>query len=210
MTIGTGDLQRIKAELGFNQLTVGAEPYVSITRYFEQIVVPFLNAGTLTTSATVVPAVAPNTAPVAVSLTLATVVGVNMLDRLIIDVDLAQEQATVQSITGSTVVVSLAKGHGSAGAYPVSVEGGEALVRLYLQRCRSIAQRIEAFGPRAGVKKADEVEFFGGAARSGKEPSGFKTLSDMQQYFRGELCMLLFGVGNIASFGGGGARICVY
>lgn len=213
MALLPSELARIKFELGFNQLNIGAEPYISVTRYFEQIVLPNLNSGALTTSTTVVTAVPVGSGPAPVSITLASVAGVNLLDRLIIDVDLAQEEATVQSVTGSAVVVSLAKAHGSAGAYPVSVEGGESIVRQYLARCRKIADRIEAFGPRAGVKKADEVEFFGGSSRGGKEPSGFRTLEEMQQYFRSELCTLLFGVGSIQQLvrgNGGGARIGVY
>jgi len=84
------------------------------------------------------------------------------------------------------------------------------MVRWHLARLRTIADRIDRFGSRAGVKKADEVEFFGGAGRSGKEPSGFQTLAEIQRYFRSELCMLLFGVGNIQSFGGAGNRVGVY
>lgn len=208
MALNTSELQRVKAELGFNQLNIGAEPYIGVTRYFEQIVVPNLNAGALTTCLT---AVSASSAPRAAALTLGSVVGFNLLDRVIVDVDDAAEEATIQSITGSAIVVRLSKAHGDGvNAYPVAVEGGESLVRLYLSRLRRIADRIDRFGARAGVKKADEIEFFGGAGRGGREPSGFKTLEEMQGYLRGELCKLLFGVGSIGQFGGAGGRVGVY
>lgn len=205
--LNTSEIQRIKAELGFSQLTVGAEPYIGISRFFEQVAIPNLETGGLTTSATAVAAAA---SPTPVSLTLTSTLSLNVYDRVIVDVDTAQEEATVQSVVGLVLVVSLFKAHGVAGAYPVAVEGGESMVRLYLERCRRIAEQIARWGPRAGVKKADEVEFFGGAGRGGKEPSGFKTLEEMQRYFRSELCTLLFGVGDISSFGNSGGRVAMY
>lgn len=207
MPLLTSELQRLKFELGFNQLNVGAEPYIGVTRYFEQIVLPNLNAGAITTSATQVLAGAGPT-----TLTVVSAVGINMFDRIIVDVDDAQEQATVQSVSGNSVVARLFKAHGnsSALAYPVAVEGGESMVRAHLEKCRRVAALIEEFGVRAGIKKADEIEFFGGAGRSRNEPSGFRTLGDMQTYFRSELCKLVFGVGSIQQFGGGGSRIGIY
>jgi hypothetical protein len=214
-TLSSSDLQRVKFELGFNQLNVGAEPYLSITRAFEQVIVPNLNAGELNTSTTLVPATA---APTPVVLQLQNVISsITLLDHVLIDVDDATEYATVVDIntvsSPNTITVRLTKAHGSGGTgYPVNQEGGVQMVRFYLQRCRKIADRIDRFGARAGVKKADEMEFFGGAGgRGGKEPSGFKTLSDIQQYWRSELCMLLFGVGNLSQLGGGvGNRVGVY
>lgn len=206
MALPTSQLQRLKHELGFSQLNVGAEPYVSVTRYFEQIVVPNLNAGALTSSATAVTAQPIGSGAAPVTLTLASGAGFNLLDRVIVDVDDAEEEATVQSVAGTTIALRLIKAHGTDGSYPVTVEGGESMVRQQLARCRKIAARIDAFGARAGIKKADEVEFFGDRTMA----SGFRTLGEMQQYFRSELCKLVFGVGDIGSFGGAGARIGVY
>lgn len=207
MALNTSEIQRVKAELHFNQLNIGAEPYIGVTRYFEQIVLPNLNGGALTTSTT---ATAAQAAPTPVAITLASATGFSLLDRVIVDVDDAQEEATVQSIAGAIILVRLQKAHGPAGAYPVTVEGGESLVRQYLAKLRTIATRIDRFGARAGVKKVDEVELFGGAHGRASEMNGFRTLEQMQQYFRGELCQLLFGVGDIAQFGGAGGRIGVY
>jgi hypothetical protein len=204
--LNDSEIARLKFELGFNALTLGAEPYIGVTSFFTQVFLPNLQGGALTSSTSVVAAQPVGSGPAPVTLTLASPTGFNLLDRAIVDVDDAQEEATVQSVTGSTIVVRLVKAHGTDGAYPVTVEGGEAMIRYYLARCRKISQRIDAFGARAGIKKADEVEFFGGEQRL----SGFRTLGDMQQHFRRELCVLVFGVGNIGSFGGAGGRIGVY
>ena len=56
MALLTSELMRIRAELGYNALGVGAEPYVGITAVFDQIVKVYLNAGATTTSATAVTA----------------------------------------------------------------------------------------------------------------------------------------------------------
>lgn len=203
-----GELQRIKFELGFNQLTVGAEPYVSISRYFEQVVLPNLYSGEVSTSGTVVAASAPG--PVPVTLVLSDASGFAMMDHVLVDVDSAQELATVQYASGNTITVQLAKAHGGGGPYPVEVESGQSLIRQYLSYLRKIQDRIHRFGARAGVKKADEVEFFGGAHGRAAEPSGFATLEQMQLHFRRELCMLLFGCGSIQEFAGSGSRIAQY
>jgi hypothetical protein len=213
--LSQSDLQRIKHELQFSQLTVGAEPYIGVTRYFEQIVQSFINSGVITSSATVVPA--SPTFPTAVSLTLASPSGgaqppgtLAVLDHVIVDVDAAQEFATVMSVQSNSITVQLSKAHGAGGAYPIEQEGGEALVRIHLNYLRKIADRIQRFGARAGIKKADEVEFFGGSHGRSSEDSGFKTLGQMQQHFRRELCMLLFGVGSIQQFQGGGGSFSIY
>lgn len=204
MALLDSELARIKAELGFNLLLVGAEPYVGVTRYFEQIVVPNLSAGAITTSSTTVAVPPAGSPPTPVTLTLASATGFAMLNTVIVDVDDAQETATVQNVSGLTITVILRQAH--SGQYPVAVEGGESVVREYLRRLRKVALQIGQWGSRAGIKKAGKVEFFGGA----HEHSGAKTLGDLQAMLRSELCSLLFGVGNIRQFGRGGASLSVY
>jgi hypothetical protein len=203
--LSQADVQRIKQELGFNQLTLGAEPYIGVTRFFEQVAIPSLNAGALTTSSTAVTAAS---APTPVALTVASAVGLAMFDQVYIDVDAAMERATIQAVSGSTITVLLSKAH--TGTYPVSQEGGTALVRWYLSRLRMISDKIVSSVSRAGVKKVDEIELFGGTSKGAREMNTFQSLEQIQAYFRGELCKLLFGVGDIGQFGNAGARIGVY
>lgn len=191
------EVARIKAELGFNLLSVGAEPYVGITRYFEQVAIPNLNTAAVTTSATTVMAAG---TPTAVDLTLAAATGFAMFARITVDVDGAIEMATVRSVSGSTISVALSLPH--SGTYPVCVESGETLVRYYLAKCRDTLEKIDRAGSTAGLKSADkqDVVFFGGEG----EKNRIQTLGDLLGYWRSQLCLLLFGVGNIAELVAGG------
>jgi len=56
MALLASELIRLKAELGFNVLSVGAEPYISIVALFDQVIAPFMTAGVVTTSTTSVTA----------------------------------------------------------------------------------------------------------------------------------------------------------
>ena len=208
MPLLDAELARIKHELGFNLLSIGAEPYIGITRVFEQVVLPNLSDGALTTSATDVVAVTAGAPPSPVTLTLASATGFAMMAQVIVDVDGLQETSTVQSVSGDTITVPLRYAH--SGTYPVAVESGVSMVREYLARLRKVALAIERFGPRAGIKKVNEIEFFGGASGRAVEASGYQTLSQMQRAWRRELCMMLFGVGSIGQLAGGGSRMSVY
>lgn len=201
----TSELQRIKHEVGINQLTLGAIPYVEITQYFEQIVLPNLQAGALTTSTTVV-AASPTPAPA--TLLLASSTGFAMFARVVIDVDENQETAQVQSVFGPQITLYLSLAH--AGTYPVEVESGETIVRSYLRKLRTLEFQIEKVPSRAGVKKVDEIELE--TKRDGT--SQLATLLATQTQWRRELCKLLFGVGDVMDLagggGGGGSRMAIY
>ena len=187
MALLTSELMRIRAELGYNALGVGAEPYVGITAVFDQIVAVYLNKGATTTSATAVTAA---DAATPVDITLASAVGFSAGDRVVLDVDARQEAATVQAIAGSVITVLLTGAH--SGTYPVTVDGGETLVREKLRLIQGVADRIEAAAATAGLKRAEDVEWF--QARSG----GSAQLQDLQalrDYHRDQLAGVL-GVAN--------------
>lgn len=202
----TGEITRIKSELGFNVLSLGAEPYVGVTQYFEQIAIPNLQAGAVTTSSTVVTA---SGTPAPVTLTVVSATGIAMFDRIIVDVDNSIEMATVRAVSGTSVTALLSLAH--TGTYPVMVEGGESLVRYYLAKCRTTAEQIASFGDSAGIKSADkqDVVFFGAQG----EMNAGQTLGGLLKFWRSELCKLLFGVGDLGQFGnggGGGSRLALY
>jgi len=214
MALLESEIELIKYELGWNTLSVGSEPYVGIAAIFNQVVQPYLLSGLITSSATVVTA---TTSPTQVALTLAAVSGTNTQgtavsvhvgDRLVIDVDSAQESAIVESISGNNVTLRLSLAH--TGTYPVTVEGGESIVRSILRNCRAVAAKIEAAVGRAGIKKVDEIEFFPSTAGGGS--TVFGELSALRTYWRGELYRVLFGVGDRSLIGGGrgGGAISVY
>ena len=205
MTLLTSEVEEIRYELGYNVLSVGAEPYISYVAVFEQVIQAFLEAGATTTSSTAVTAVAPPAVPTPVALTLASIVGFNAGDRVVLDVDIRQETATIESIAGSAITVYLLGAH--SGTYPVAQQGGETIVRQRLVECRLAARRLEKAGGTAGIAQADEVKFF---AYKKKGSSRFRELADQREYFRNELASAL-GVQNLRSVrrgaGAGGSPV---
>lgn len=187
MALSTAELTRIKFELGYNVLSLGAEPFIGVAMIFEQIVAVYMTAGAATTSATAVTAAGSPT-PVAITLTSAT--GFAAGARVWVDVDERMESPTVQSISGAAITIALEKEH--SGTYPVSVDGGEAMVREMLARISDVKTELGSTFGEGALKKVDEVEFY--------QPSGNKTifgvLGDQLMFWRDELASLL-GVANM-------------
>lgn len=179
MALLNSEVLRLKAELGYNVLGVGAEPYVGILAIFNQVVQAYLTAGATTTSATSVTA---STAPALVTLTLASATGFSVGDMVVLDVDSRQETAMIQSLTGSTIAVLLTKDHG--GAYPVTVDGGETIVRENLHRIRLVKEAMVAAMTTAGLKRAEDIEWY--QAQKGGS-SLFGELQTQLNYWRNEL-----------------------
>jgi hypothetical protein len=190
MALLTSEVRRIRAELGYNVLSAGAEPYIGVNAMFEQVIQTYMQAGASTTSATAVTAA---TAPTPVTLTLTSPTGFSQYDRIVVDVDDRQEIATASAVSGSTIVVQLSKAH--TGTYPVSVEGGESIVRSILRKIDALDKPgglIEKSASTAGIKKADEVEFFGSAG----EASRIDAATKLRDRYRDELASVL-GVANL-------------
>lgn len=198
MALLTSEIERIRVELGYNALTVGAEPYVSYVAVFDQIIAEYLQGGASTTSSTAVTAVTPPTSSAQVTLTLALITGFHAGDRVAVDVDARYESATVQSVSGSTITLLLAGTH--SGTYPVTVEGGEMIVREALRDIAACkAERREARGM-AGLKRLDEVEWHATAK------GGSSALAEYRRELmelRDELAAAL-GVTNLWRMGRGG------
>jgi hypothetical protein len=181
MALTDSEVNRVRAELGYNLLSTGAEPWISSTQVFDQIIQPFLIDGASTTSST---AVTVATTPTPVTLTLVSGTGFSAFDRVAIDVDARLETPTIQSISGNSIVVALTKTH--SGTYPVAVEGGSSIVRDILNRIAGVKTRMaSAFGAGA-LKKVDEIEF---------HPNGtltlFGSLGSELSYWREELAAVL-------------------
>lgn len=162
-------------------LSVGAEPYIGVTSLFETVIVPNLAAGANTTSSTAVTAA---TAPTLASLTLASGTGFSAGDRIVVDVDGAQEVATARSVSGATLTLFLQKAH--AGTYPVTVEGPESIIRELLTRIREAKQRLgDEFGLGL-LKRADDIEWYSAGGKS-----GFEAIDATLSYWREQLASAL-------------------
>lgn len=184
MALTSSEIQRIKIEMGYHGIGLGGSPYIDYLSAFEGVIQPYLLSGAITTCATTVAASA---APAVVTLTLADATGFAAGNRVVVDVDDAQETPVVDMVVGNTITVRLALAH--SGTYPVTVEGAESIVRDYLRKILNVAKKQEAAAGRAGIKRVDEIEFFGSNATGGS--SVFKDLAEQREYWRRELASSL-------------------
>ena len=196
------ELARIKRECLDNVLGFGAVPYIGVTAVYTIIqanVVPS-TAALPTTSATAV------TSTGAAVLTLASVTGYLAAQRVVIDSDDQRESCTVRAVSGSTISVVCRKLH--AGTYPVEVESPLTIVRGILSDLISVEQAEQTMLLTAGVKKADEVEFFGRL-----DGGPFQALEARRDRLRDELARAC-GISYIVNAGrarmSGGGSIEVY
>jgi len=155
--------------------------------------------GVYTSTSTQVPSI--TSPPSSVSITVADATGFVVGDRVVIDTDARQETASIQSIVGTTMTLLLSKGH--AGTYPVAVASGEMIIRGIMQKLRAIADTLgggdgaggtDAFSGAlagAGIKKVDEIEFFGGTTNSGSTGNfggnALQQVIALREYWRDEL-----------------------
>lgn len=187
MPFSTSELARIKAELWYNLLTVGADIYVGVVQLFEQVVNQYISAEIATTSATSVTA---QTSPTPVALTLASATGFTAGDQVVVDVDSRRERATVASLTGSAITVQLSLAH--SGTYPVTVIGPISLSREILGRIDAVKAKMATTFGAGALKRVDEIEFYA-VGKSGK--TQFGAMGDELAYWRNELASVL-GVPN--------------
>lgn len=199
MALLDSEIARIKAELGFNVLDTGALPYIGITQVFEQVIQNNVLSGASTTSATAVTAA---TTPTPVTITLTAGTGFTAGDRVVVDVDDRQEIVTAQTVSGASLTVQLSKAH--SGTYPVTVEGGESIIRDILRQIRAVKSALAASAGEGSVKRVDELEFY----QTGMTTAG--SLESQLRFWRDELSMVL-GVPSLWSRRAAGAqRLAVY
>ncbi len=208
MALTTAEVRRIKYELGYGLLSVGAEPYISYVSLFDTIIQPYLTEGAATRSSTIVVAA---DEPTPVALVLLSSTGIVAGDRVTIDIDSRQETSTIQAMSGLSMTVLLQGAH--SGSYPVEIEGGASIVRAILRKLQAIGglgasasgDAIMKALSSAGIRKVDEIEFFGGEMTSQTRIGQVKAL---REYWRSELASAL-GVVRLNG-GGGGSSVSMY
>jgi hypothetical protein len=182
MPLTDAEVARVKAELGYNLLTIGALPYIGHAQIFDNVIQPYLDGGAATTSSTAVTAA---TSPTPVALTLAAATGFAAGVRVVVDVDTRQEVVTAQSLAGSILTVQLSLAH--SGTYPVIVEGGESIVRDILRKIDGVRTQLNNAASTAGIKQVDVIEFHGSTSAT----SQYTTLKGALAFWRGELASVL-------------------
>lgn len=161
MALLDSEIQRIRYELGYNVMGVQAEPYLTYFGTLDNVIRLYLNAGATTTSSTTV-ALADE--PTQRTLTLANATGFEAGATIYVDVLPQQERAVIQSVSGSTAVVYLQKAH--VGTYPVTVDGGESIIREKLAQLYAVDAKMNSALDTAGLKRVDDIEFYGGTKAS--------------------------------------------
>lgn len=179
MALLDSEVARIKAELGFNVMENGAHPWVEVVSIFEQVIQPYVGAGASTTSATTVWEAGLKT------LTLTSATGFTAGDAVSVDVGINQERTTIQSLSGSTIAVRLEKSH--LGTYPVSVEGGESIIREILLRIAEVKSEMATTEGAGTLKQVDEVQWY----QAGENMTGFSAIGEKLKFWRSELASVL-------------------
>lgn len=152
-TLTDDELARIKAEVLDNVLDQLATPWFDVRAIYEVLRDNVLSSSVApTSSTTTVSAAGPTT------LTLASVTGLTVGQKVQIDCDAQRETVTIRAISGLTISVICRKTH--SGTYPVEVESPLTLVRgvlsdLAMLETGAALDSLDALG----VKRVDEVEF---------------------------------------------------
>lgn len=153
-TLTDDELARIKSEVFDNLLGLGAIPYFDVRTLYPVIRdnVESSDVAATTSSTSVA-------SPGATTITLASATGYAAGQRVVLDVDDQRETVTIRSLSGAAASVICRKTH--SGTYPVEVESALTLVRGYLSDLITLEQIERGSFETAGVKRVDEVEFFG-------------------------------------------------
>jgi hypothetical protein len=194
------ELDRIRAELGYNLLSVGAEPYIGVQAIFSQVIQPYMREGAGTTSASSFTAETTGQSKLA-TLTVASATGITVLGKIAVDVDDHLEMATVRSVSSTTITCYLKKSH--AGTYPIAVDGGLVIIRECLGALYNVQEQMLNTRGHGSLKAVDEIEFYDTRGKS-----QFDVLLSQAEHWRDRLAKHL-GIPRI-KMGGCGGSVGVY
>ncbi len=206
MALLDSEASRIKAELGYSVLTSGAIPYRDVWNTFDLVIKDYVQSGATTTCATPVTKLDSGELQ-QVTLSLADATGFASNVAVVIDVDARQERATSQNLSGTALTVLISGTH--SGTYPVTVEGGESIVRGFLRRLVAISTRLEGGWEFANLKRVDEVEFHA-PGLGGMDTSSLAQLRKEQSRLRNELARVLNVPNMNGGVGRGTSRLALY
>lgn len=154
-TLNDAEMDRIRAELGFPTISISALPYIPHAHIFNVIRDNVKSTYDVTTSSSTVSAAGPTT------ITVADSTNISQFTRVVIDCDAQRETVTVRNVSTLTLSIVASKTH--SGTYPVEVETQLTLVRQLVEELTALGQIIRTRLTSSGVKKVEEIEFFGDA-----------------------------------------------
>ena len=158
MAMTDAEVEATRFHLGFGNLDFGAYPYTSdgFKSIFGEVIAPNLTIGAETTATTSIAGTGGQ------AVTPASMTGIEVQSRLVVDVGDAAETVVVSAVTATTFVARFTLAH--SGGYPVCVSSGQTRLRQLLHQCDKAWEAClgQGVGGTAGIKKVDEIEFFGG------------------------------------------------
>lgn len=166
MALTSDEVIRLKAECGYNIVSVGAEAYAleSYVALFDRAIQPYLIDLATTSTSVVVAAAGGGVAtlllasnPVATS-NVTQPLAFTQGSNIVLDVGPSTETSVILTIAALTITCTLALAHG-ASSYPVRVRGAEQYIRDFIARLDVISVELTARAPlTAGIAKVDEIE----------------------------------------------------
>jgi len=191
MAMTDAEIEATRFHLGYGNLDYGAYPYTEdgFKQLFRDVVGPNLTVGAETTATQNVAAGSVAT------VTPADMTGIAAQARLVVDVGDQEETVVVAATTVTAFTARFVRAH-SVG-YPVCVASGQTRLRQLLHQAEKAwaACLSQEVGEQAGIKKVDEVEFFG----------GFEVLTGRLKQYK-SIVMNLSSLVRIAPAWAGGAR----
>jgi hypothetical protein len=173
-SLTTAEIEALRFFLGYGNISIGGYPYTpdGFFELFNSVVAPNLTSGEETTATTAI--VAGSTTTVTPVSMTSIVVG----SKLVVDVGAAAEVVSVKSVTGSTFSASFVSAHPASG-YPVALFSGVARCRMLLDRADrawTAMQDVGDIASTAGLKKVDEIEWYGSGTGGNQVLSGREQL----------------------------------
>ncbi|HEY3498038.1 MAG TPA: hypothetical protein VGK73_25240 [Polyangiaceae bacterium] len=170
------EVESLRFHLGYGQVQgVGANAYTPDGFYeiFHQVVAPNLTGDTETTGTTTISAGS-------ATVTVASMTGIAVHARLVVDVGDAAEIVAVRATGASSFTAVFANDH--AQPYPVAVMGGQARLRLLLHRADALwqAKQSSDISDTAGIEEiVGDVKFFEGNILKAREKAYEKVVGEL-------------------------------
>jgi hypothetical protein len=158
MALSTSEIESLRHHLGYGNIgaTAGAYSPDGFRDLFTDVISPTLSTGTETTATTAV------TAGSTTTVTPAAMTDISANVALVVDTGSQAESVIVKATTATTFTAYFEKAHTAAG-YPIATMSGLARLRLLLWDADKawMGLNSSSVGNTAGIKRVDEIEFFG-------------------------------------------------
>lgn len=158
MAVTDAEIENLRFHLGYGNIAIGAYPSTpdGFRELFTQVIAPYLTGDTETTAST-------DAAVGTSTVTVASMTGIVVNARLMVDVGDLTEIVAVRAVAASSFTAVFANAH--TANFPVAVMGGQARLRLLLHRADATWQAMQSsdVGDAAGIKRIEgDIEWFPG------------------------------------------------